>query len=642
MSALLLTLPLLAISSPGQPVAISATPPGIRLGAAPHSSLLLVAPEPTGDDEPTATDTEPSSPEPDGSTTEPAESGTDAEPSAEAGDADEPEPEPPAEVAPSEPADPPPADAEPEATTTDTAAEPAAGGIDDIFGTSEDHTDVVVISEKDGDPSDNPTVAAAAPAPPPSKWTDKLDTRIRIVSSAYFDTARTEQRGFGRNENRLEFYFSYTPNEHVQIVGDVEPVFFGVAPAQELNDLATRQMLTPFHIESDAAYVALNDVLPNLDIKIGRQTLVWGTADKFNPTNNINPDDLEDRPLFTEPIANQMIVVDYAPLADKLWFQGVYVPIFYPALLPPSAAAALRDPQAPVPFASEVEQQQLDVLQDLLAINPRLVPEVRTTVKIPRARFTNGQSAIKMGTSLGGVDMSVSYYNGRHDIPLPVLAEAGTKDPQEGDAEECCYTSDVTLIYPRMQVIGADFATQLGFLRDMGLWGEGGLFLPQSHEMTIEFPIPIDVNPEGRPNDDGVANPVAAIAGPTIRARPFVKATAGLDFSFGKHVYVQGQYLRGFIDEFGAGHIGNYVVGGTDLIFFGRHLIFRMFGVVDLPTGRGDEGSYVLYPELIVVPPWGSVTLELGSFFMLGGKQTKFGQAAAGSSIAFMKVAGQF
>ncbi|MEM7159832.1 MAG: hypothetical protein AAF799_43735 [Myxococcota bacterium] len=538
-----------------------------------------------------------------------------------------------------------------EATTTEPATEaadePGEVGLDDIFGTSEDHTDVTVISEKGEEPdasTDSPSQPrAAGPSDRRARFRDALDTRIRIVSSVYYDTARVERHGFGRNENRLEFYFSYTPNEHLQIVGDVEPVFMGVAQTQELDDLATRQMLTPFHIESDAAYVALNDVLPNLDIKIGRQTLVWGSADKFNPTNNINPDDLEDRPLFTEPIANQMLVVDYAPLGDRLWFQGVYVPIFYPALLPPSAAAALKDPQAQVPFARQEDVNQLGELQDFLNVNTSLIPTVTTSVKVPRARFSNGQSAVKLGTTLGGVDMSISYYNGRHDIPLPVLAEAGTKERPEGELElpedspECCYTSHVTLVYPRMQVIGADFATQLPFLGDMGLWGEGGLFVPQANSIRIGFPILFDVTP-----DDGINNRVSSISGPTIRSTPYVKATAGLDYSFGEHVYVQGQYLRGFIDEYGADHIGNYIVGGTDLIFFGRHLIFRMFGVVDLPTGRGDEGSYVLFPELIVVPPWGSVTLEMGSFFMLGGSKTKFGQAAAGSSIAFFKVAGQF
>jgi hypothetical protein len=457
---------------------------------------------------------------------------------------------------------------------------------------------------------------------------------VRILSSVYYDVHKTEKRGFGRNENRLEFYFAYTPNRRLQIVGDIEPVFFGVSQAQELDDLATVQMLTPFHLESDAAYIALTDVLPHLDIKIGRQTLVWGTADKFNPTNNISPDDLEDRPLFTEPIANQMVVVDYAPLEDKLWFQGVYVPLFYPALLPPSASSALKDPESPVPYANGADLARIERLQQQLDVNEMLVPTVIGHVHMPSRRFTSGQSAIKLGTSLGVFDMSFSYYNGRHDIPTPVRVLSSVKENASGTDAECCFQSDVTLIYPRMQVIGYDFSTQLPFLRNMGLWGEGALFFPQAQSLYIEFPIPIDADNDG--------DTETSMNGPTIRKTPFIKATAGLDYTFGKHVYVQAQYLRGFIDEFGADHIGNYLVAGTDLIFFGRHLIFRAFGVVDFPTGRGDNASYVIYPELMIVPPWGSVTFDIGSFVLLGKQDTKFGQKATGSSIVFFKVIGTF
>jgi len=534
----------------------------------------------------------------------------------------------------------PPADATDEPDPELAPPDPAAAGeanapasIDDIFGTDDEHIGV----------AEQPASGAAAPSPKAGrKFLDKLQTRVRVISSAYYDIHKVEKRGFSRQENRLEFAFTYTPDRHLQIVGDVQPVFFGIAQTPELDDLATQRLLTPFHVESDAAYSALIDLLPGLDIKVGRQIVQWGTADKFNPTNNINPDDLEDRPLFTEPIANQMVVVDYAPLQDKLWFQGVYVPMFFPALLPPSAAAALKDPQAPVPFAADADLAKIDNLQGLLADGPGLVPSVVGRVRQPSSRFTSGQSAFKLGTTLGQVDLSVSYYNGRHDIPTPVDVQSSRKDPREGpiDEAECCYRSDVTLIYPRMQVLGLDFATELPFLGSMGLWGEGALFFPQAQQLRIEFPIPIDVTTGN--NDDGMQNVVRFMEGRTIRSTPYIKATAGVDYTFGKHVYVQAQYLRGFIDEFGADHIGNYLVGGADLIFFGRHFIFRLFGVVDMPTGKGDPGSYVIFPELLVVPPWGSVTFELGSFFLLGRPETKFGQRATGSSIAFFKVVGVF
>ncbi len=569
----------------------------------------------------------------------------DADPDPAADDADAAAAESPAEPVPA-PASAPEvvSGSEPVGGADPSTAEPDDDGdlsMDDIFGTD---ATLEGVEGADVPAQDSPASPAAAPAAEQTRRAkkdarDDLDFNFRVVTSAYFDVAGVEQRAFSRNENRLEFTLRYQPNEHIQLVGNVEPVFLGVAQAQVLDDLATRQLLTPFHVESDAAYVAVFDLLPKLDLKIGRQIVQWGTADRFNPTNNINPDDLEDRPLFTEPIANQMVVVDFAPLDDKLWFEAVYVPLFYPALLPPSAAAGLEDPQAQVPFARESDVAKIEELQATLDITPSLVPTVVGSVRMPKRRFSDGQSAVKLGTSLGGIDASISYYNGRHDIPTPLRVDSETKDPPVGPLtdEECCYRSDVVLNYPRMQVLGLDFATQLPFLGDMGLWGEGALFFPTAQELYIEFPIPVDVTP-----DDDLLNPVEELRGPAIDDRPYIKATAGFDYTFGKHVYVQAQYLRGFIDEFGADHIGNYVVGGTELVFFGRHLLFRAFGVVDFPTGPKDNGSYVIYPELVVVPPWGSITFDIGSFFLIGEDDTKFGQPAAGSSIVFTKVTGAF
>lgn len=487
----------------------------------------------------------------------------------------------------------------------------------------------------------------------------KLQTRFRILSSLYVDVDRTPERGtIGRNENRLEMYFSYSPNKHVQIVGDIEPVFMGVAQAQELDDLATRQMLTPFHLESDAAYIALHDLLPGFDLKVGRQIVVWGTADKFNPTNNLNPDDLEDRPLFTEPIANQMVVMDFAPkkLKDKLWFQGVYIPLFYPALLPPSASAGLKSPYSEVPFATEADRAEIEYLQDtFLPRNKNLIPVVYGHVNQPGLSLKNGQAAFKVGTQLStkdwAIDMSASYYYGRHDIPLPTYVKSTRlADLDEEPVNGYYIQSDVDLIYPKMQVIGLDFSTHVPFLGNMGFWGEAGLFIPEAHNLTIELPVFTDVTP-----NDGVANPVTEIEGATITSTPFVKATVGVDYTFGKHVYVQSQYLRGFIDEFGAEHIGNYLLGGTDLVFFGRHLIFRMFGLVDFPaSNRPGEGySAVLAPAILMTPPWGFVSFELGGFAFLNQKidlgneivrnsRTKFGQDGTGSSIVYLKAIGSF
>ena len=545
----------------------------------------------------------------------------------------------------------------------ETAGEPPGDGdealdLGDIFG------DGSAIEEL---PSTD-ELESAGPASGSGLFGGKLDLRLRVMSSVYIDIDNLyqgrrwnpSQPGLGesverpsafrvgqsiprgtvsRNENRLEFYLDYQPNKHIQIVGDIQAVFLGVSQVSTLNDLATQQLLTPFHFESDSAYIAIIDALPNLDIKIGRQIVVWGTADKFSPTNNINPDDLEDRPLFTEPIGNQMVVVDYAPLQDKLWFQGVYVPLFYPALLPPSASFALADPQSPVDFANQSDDDKLEFLQGFITANQQFNPRVRTNVQQPPINIMNGQAAFKVGSRIGPVDLSGSYYYGFFDIPIPFETESRNLGPlNEEGVDGYWFESDVTLVYPRMHVVGLDFSAQLPFLDDMGLWGEGALIIPQrGYDFRVELPLRLDITP-----DDGVANPVSEFTGPIVRPQPFFKATVGADYTIGKHVYLQAQYLRGFINDFGAGNIGNYLVAGTDLIFFGRHLIFRLFTVTEFPGVRSERPSLALAPNLIMVPPWGYATIELGGFAFFGRRDTFFGQAATGSSIVFAKVTGSF
>jgi hypothetical protein len=531
-------------------------------------------------------------------------------------------------------------------TDTEAAGELTPAGeldMEDIFGDTEE-LDLEELPE-DGGPTADTGKGGLLP--------EGLDARLRIVSSAYFDiddygeTRRWDpdypDRGrISRQENRVELYLSYQPNRHIQIVGDIEPVFMGVSDVSTLDDLASRRMLTPFHVESDAAYVAVYDALPGLDVKIGRQVLLWGTADKFNPTNNLNPDDLEDRPLFTEPIANQMIVADFAPLDDRLWFEAVYIPLFFPALLPPSSSAALQDPKSIPPYLDQANIDKIAEAQDFMDTNECFTTRVVGRVEQPEAHVENGQAAFKVGSRLGQLDLSASYYYGRHDIPLPYNTKTNQlfpcNDPMNVPDDGVYYQADAYLRYPRMHVVGLDFATQLPFLGNMGVWGEGGLFMPtQSHSLLIQFPIPIDVTP-----DDGIANSVTEVDGITVPTDPFLKVTAGLDYTLGKHVYLNGQYVRGFINEFGSSNMGNYLVAGTDLIFFGRHLIFRLFGVTEFPDARSDQYAAAIAPDIIVVPPWGYVTLELGGFALLGSNKSTLAQRGAGSSIVYFKVAGQF
>jgi hypothetical protein len=173
--------------------------------------------------------------------------------------------------------------------------------------------------------------------------------------------------------------------------------------------------------------------------------------------------------------------------------------------------------------------------------------------------------------------------------------------------------------------------------------------------MALEYK---DGGPVFRPLGTPAARPLV------ISSTPFVKATIGADYTLaaGK-VYLNFQYVHGFIDEFGAGRsprprrnprdineaprfearVGDYLVAGLDLKFFSDRLLCRLFGVfklpsVDLASRLWDDWAPtgVLFPQ-IIWSVWDGTELMIGGFLMFGDRTTKFGEPAAGGTEVFAK-----
>jgi hypothetical protein len=148
-----------------------------------------------------------------------------------------------------------------------------------------------------------------------------------------------------------------------------------------------------------------------------------------------------------------------------------------------------------------------------------------------------------------------------------------------------------------------------------------------------------------------------------VESTPFVKATVGIDYTIAQRVYLNVQYVHGFIDEFGAGRaarprrdsinlaespriearVGDYIVAGVDIKALRERLLFRLFAVfklpsVDLESRLWDDWAPtgVLFPQ-IVYHVFDGTELMLGAFIMLGDRSTKFGDPAAGGSEVFVK-----
>ena len=157
-------------------------------------------------------------------------------------------------------------------------------------------------------------------------------------------------------------------------------MMYGFSDLKDLDSTTLRDRVDPYYLELNAAYVDINNLVKGLDLRIGRQVVPWGAADKFNPVSNLNSLDLSDPLQFGRALANNMIRIDYTPLGD-LTFTGVVVPVFRPAQLPRTAPLALLDPLRPPPINDPVVADALDQGRQIYVTNrPGCDDQLRRTL----------------------------------------------------------------------------------------------------------------------------------------------------------------------------------------------------------------------------------------------------------------------
>ncbi len=184
-------------------------------------------------------------------------------------------------------------------------------------------------------------------------------------------------------------------------------------------------------LDLDEAY--LDYYAPNFDFRLGKQRLNWGTALQLNPTDVINPSNIND-PLG-EKLPVYLLNLDYY-LSDTWQVTGVYAPFFTPAIA-----------ESPNPMIQLVK---------------------------PENTFKNGEFAIKLSAmALQGMDFSLSFYHGKEKTPTPII--------KPGEAPKA--------IFRDVNKLGADYATTIG---DVGLWAEGSVNLPKDGDKNFEVIVGAD------------------------------------------------------------------------------------------------------------------------------------------------------
>lgn len=184
--------------------------------------------------------------------------------------------------------------------------------------------------------------------------------------------------------------------------------------------------------------------LKGLNVKLGRQIIVWGRADALNPTNNITP---KNEMVLSSEYDDARLGNELLQLKTKIGsssLQGIWVPYYRPDVLLLGGAAipagvAIKDPV------------------------------------YPDEKFSNGSYAIRLDIMAPSIDGSISYFNGYATLP---------------GFDYALGSSGLSLIPKayRMQVIGGDFSTSVGFY---GLRAEAAVKIPiDDYENQAFIPNP--------------------------------------------------------------------------------------------------------------------------------------------------------
>jgi len=393
--------------------------------------------------------------------------------------------------------------------------------------------------------------------------------------------------GYTWNETQLELKLDMRSTDAV-FHSESRIRYFSFSEVQSLAHLGDSDLIQPWRFEMYEAYADVYGLLlDNLDMRIGKQRIAWGTADKLNVVDNLNPDDFEDILDFGRKIPTMSLRLDYYP--GDYTVTGVFIPVFTPARMLSSSW------QVPVPFPLPPELT-LRTLSDEIIL-PRNRPQDAATI------------GLRIKKTLLDYDCSLSYMFGRDDWALPTEAEIIPIDTLG--------TTDVhlTLEYQKQQIIGMDLAGTVG---DVGIWAEGALFLPDDKIFTT------------------VISPVGNQQQLALDDEPYFKYVVGGDYTFKNGIYVNAQYMHGFFTDRGVDGLEDYFLIAVEKKYFHEEIKVRVAAAIEITDFDDIENRSALFggPELIYYPT-DNAEIILGGLLLDGNSSTQFGQFSNNDEVYF-------
>ncbi|MCX7863382.1 MAG: hypothetical protein N2449_10355 [Bacteroidales bacterium] len=342
------------------------------------------------------------------------------------------------------------------------------------------------------------------------------------------------------NENRLSLQWDKKFEEKARFVTDIWFRTLG-----NPNDPAWLKLP-----EVREAKIEVYDfIIPKLDLTLGRQRMKWGTADKINPTDNINPHDLEDIWDFGRHKPSDALSLKYYP-TEKTKMELVYAPFFQPIQMPAGVYSNLLMPEFSFPDSMSIRQKPGYPPLPLPSKVAIIVDTLTLTYQNPAFNINHSAYAFRFSQHIKGIDISASYHYGFDGIPVPSHAYI-TVDSMNLLQNRTYISVNTTLEYPKFHRIGLDFTTSV---KGIGLWGEACLTIPdKNYLLKIHTP---DLN-QILGIDLGI---VSEVPDSVIfkKNKPWTKFVIGADYTFENGIYVNMQYLHGFLHERTSKELNDY------------------------------------------------------------------------------------
>ncbi len=357
---------------------------------------------------------------------------------------------------------------------------------------------------------------------------------------------KKEDYVFSFNESRLDLYFKGT-NENFHFFTEFWVREVGLKGFKFIQDLQDFNNFSLF-LELKESYINLSNFpLDFVDLRIGKQRTAWGTAYVFNPTDNLDPFDLEDIWDFERRISSFSLRMNL--FIKDFTIQSVYIPFFTPSRLP--------------------EESILNKLYP----SSNLVSSEEKIILLPKRNKENSIFGLRLKRNILGTDLSLSYTYGRNFLPFPRLAKVFPTDSGIHLRTE--------LVYPRQQIIGFDFATSFN---KFGIWGEFGYFIPESLTMRIDRTL------LGFGYYDSL-----------ILDKNYYKFVMGMDYRQNDNLYFLIQYVYGFPYDAGE-NINDFLLFHSSIKFFDNRIELKMNYAFELCNIEDKEFSHLLSPELGIYP----------------------------------------